>query len=569
MRKSNILPIIAASLLIFTFIFAAQSVKAQGEGAYTVEWVSHEVKVMHNGYILINDTMKFSGQPPSSLLLGLPSKYASYLLDYAAYDASNTSARYPMTAGTPIEGHPSLFGFKVDFPQGAPRSLTVTFILSNALLRINAQNLELYLLDFPMYPSLPVKALSCNSTVILPSNVMFVNGTVEALKYSKTNLEAFTDAPGNLTFSYAGDEIQLFNVKELRREISVDGVGAIRVSDTYRITNISPKRMSAVLVTVPTKAYDVAARDEFGRKQSITQLPGKEYCYRVTLILPVNSNGSSIFMLTYALPKAPYLTGEDPLKLTLPNFENLNMYVEAFQLDLTLPEGAKVEAVNVAETQYALQRSLFQDKVSLTLHGLSFLKDLNVEVAYHYNVLWLSFRPTLWVWVAAVFGCVIAAAARRRPKTQAPPRLQTVSVPIAGETVQKFLELYEEKQRIISDIKALDEAVWKGRIPRRKYKVQRKTLEVRLNSITGNVEELKRKLLVAGGVYADLMRQLDAAEAEIEEMEAATRRIAARHRRGELSLEAYRRLLEEYRRRREDAEAKISGILVRLREELP
>jgi len=41
-----------------------------------------------------------------------------------------------------------------------------------------------------------------------------------------------------------------------------------------------------------------------------------------------------------------------------------------------------------------------------------------------------------------------------------------------------------------------------------------------------------------------------------------------RHRLGEMSLEAYRKLLVEYEQKKENAETRISGILMRLREEL-
>jgi len=51
-------------------------------------------------------------------------------------------------------------------------------------------------------------------------------------------------------------------------------------------------------------------------------------------------------------------------------------------------------------------------------------------------------------------------------------------------------------------------------------------------------------------------------------VEEDTRRIEIRYRRRELSSEAYRRLLEEYHRRRERAKTTIEGLLLRLREEI-
>jgi hypothetical protein len=64
------------------------------------------------------------------------------------------------------------------------------------------------------------------------------------------------------------------------------------------------------------------------------------------------------------------------------------------------------------------------------------------------------------------------------------------------------------------------------------------------------------------------MRQLEIAETEINEVEANIKSIEARHSRGELSLEAHRKLLSDYQRRKEGAGTTINGILLRLREEI-
>jgi hypothetical protein len=98
--------------------------------------------------------------------------------------------------------------------------------------------------------------------------------------------------------------------------------------------------------------------------------------------------------------------------------------------------------------------------------------------------------------------------------------------------------------------------------------VQRRTLETRLDTVSRNIVELKRVFRSAGGVYSDLVRQLDVAEAELVEVERGIRNSEIRHRRGELPLEAYKKSLADYQRRKEKAEATINGILLRLREEL-
>ncbi|MEM2987583.1 MAG: hypothetical protein QXK26_00910, partial [Candidatus Bathyarchaeia archaeon] len=168
----------------------------------------------------------------------------------------------------------------------------------------------------------------------------------------------------------------------------------------------------------------------------------------------------------------------------------------------------------------------------------------------------------------AVFGCTIIAIWKRPKAPEAAVEAPTVAVRLSPEMLRRFVKSYEEKRRITSDIKSLEVAVSKGRIPRQRYKVQRKTLETRLAALSRSLDDLKLKLRSAGGRYAELMHQLEVAETELNEVESNIRSIEARHRKGDLTLEAYRKLFADYESRREKAETTISGILLRIREEI-
>jgi chromosome segregation ATPase len=173
------------------------------------------------------------------------------------------------------------------------------------------------------------------------------------------------------------------------------------------------------------------------------------------------------------------------------------------------------------------------------------------------------------MWALAVFGLAVVVV-WKRPKGAAvrvAAPLPAVAVRLRPEYVKSFVNAYEEKRKITLELESLETRVRKGKIPRRRYKVQRRTLETRLNSLSKSLAEFKERMRAAGGLYADLMRQLEVAETEINEVEASSRSIEARHSRGELSLEAYRKLLSDYQRRKEKAETTINGILLRLREE--
>ena len=92
-------------------------------------------------------------------------------------------------------------------------------------------------------------------------------------------------------------------------------------------------------------------------------------------------------------------------------------------------------------------------------------------------------------------------------------------------------------------------------------------LENRLSSLSKDLSSLRERIRSSGPRYASIIRQLEVAEAQLEEAEAGIRRIRTRYRRGEISREAYRRLLDEHERRKEEAHLLIEGALLRLREE--
>ncbi|MEM2780087.1 MAG: hypothetical protein QW791_04350 [Candidatus Bathyarchaeia archaeon] len=551
-------------ILVLNMIYYVVNVKADAP-SYAVEWVNHQVKILYNGYILVNDTIKVDGDVRNGFLIGFPYRYAPYVLRCIAYDTANFTRQYNVVSGVPLNSRMGFYGFNVALnPQPQNGVFSVIFVLSNSLLRQNPQNTSLYTLDFPAYPSLVVNTSSCNASVVLPQDAKFVSGTgtVNATNYLlEKPLPQFTYEPANMTFQLATDDIQLFTIEEFKREINFGSMGEVAVSDSYFIRNESPQQMTTVKVSLPLNATGVRVEDEFGRRSEI-KLDARTGMYTVNLFLPVESGKSSRFIVRYNLPK----------NVSLTFFKEINYYVKEASITVMLPEGAKIASLSYSGASpigtYGVSRDVFQEKITISRQGILSLDSFTMEFAYQYNPLWLAFRPTLWVWALAVLGCAIVAVWRRPKAPEAVVAVPTVAVRLSPEILRKFVESYEERRRITSDIKSLEVAVSKGRIPRQRYKVQRKTLETRLASLSRSLDELKLKLRSAGGRYADLMRQLEVAETELNEVESNIRSIEARHRRGNLTLEAYRKLLADYESRREKAETTISGILLRIREEI-
>jgi hypothetical protein len=575
--KKAVLAVVMATVVTMILVsvsFNVRTVQAQGIGDYAIDYVNHEIDVLYDGYILINDTVQITGQASDGFLIGFPFEYGSYVLRCAAYNSSDI---FPVTLNVPLENHVGYYGARIDFPRGTPQVFTVGFLLLNDLLTQNASDETGYILDFPAYPSLTEKAAICNVSISLPEGAKFIRGTAaNAFNYSRENLPEFTYLPATVTFSLASKIIKLVDIKELDSEVRISGTGEVEGSDSYYITSKSPVDISFVEIILPPNASASSVEDEFGRamaKPGITDQ--KTNRYTITLSPALESYRSTRFTVNYQLPSS-YIAqmGTNDFNLTFPLFRNVNYYVKLVSVTFVLPEGAKVSGFEstLIDSEYNVVRSAFQETVTLNRGNVSSLEgglpsENVMRIAYEYNPLWLSFRSTLWIWALAIVGSIVIVV-WKRPTAPAQVAVPGTAMRLRPEYIKSFVDSYEEKRKAELELESIESRVQKGKIPRRRYKVQRKTLETRVSSLSRNLTEQKDRLRAAGGHYAELMRQLEIAETEINEVNANIKSIEARHNRGEISLEAYRKLLSDYLHRKDEAGTTINGILLRLREEI-
>jgi len=561
--------------VLLPFSLNTQTVLAQDD-SYTIQRVDHQVEVMYSGHVVIRDTIQLSGQSTADFLIGFPHKYGSYVLKSVAYDDNNV---FPVSLGVQLGDRSGFYGAKISFPQGAAQVFTVVFVLSNSLV---SQGSNGFSLDFPAYPSLVKDAATCHATVILPETAQSINitkddGEVQTTSFVKDNLLAFSYSPATATFSLSAGSLQIININKLYRQVVISPIGDMAVSDSYRITNNSTASIGYLKIGLPLNASNIVVRDEFGRTLTtdvLTSSDNKRFV-NVTFTSPLNSGASTLLSTDYVLPSVS--SGQTTrFTLNFDLFPALNYYIDKVTINFVPPEGARFlePQLSSLDPSSSLTREIFQETLSINREGVSNIdyavpaEDV-LQITYDYNPLWLSFRTTLWMWTLAAVGTVIVAV-WRRPKAAAPLRVAApkVSIGLSPDHVRAFNETYEEKNRIASELKSLEARAQKGKIPRRRYKVQRRTLEVRLDTLSKNITELKTIFRSAGGIYADLVRQLDIAEIELVEVATNIRTIEVRHSRGELPLEAYKKSLADYQRRKEKAEATINGILLRLREEI-
>ena len=556
--------------IILPFSLGINPVLAQNS-SYSIQRVDHKIEVMYSGQIVIRDTIHVTGQLTDGFLIGFPKIYGVHVLKGIAYDANGI---LPISLNVPFEGHNDLYGASVSFPHESPQVFTVVFILSNDRVHQN-NSLNAVAVEFPAYPSLAKETANCNVTLVLPdfaSSISLVkdDGTISTTNYIKQNLPAFTSSPAYVTFSIPTGILQLFSVTNLNRKITLSPAGDVVASDSYRIVNNGNGSLVAFGADVPLEASSIVGRGESGMNLTV-EVVGTGSTFQlvnITLASSIAKDQFTQLTVEYTLPKVPseQITN---FALNFDIFPYLDYYIADASVTIIPPEGAQFLTVN---SSASLNKDGFQETLAINKAGVSHI-DLDIpsealQITYSYNPLWLSFRLTLWVWLLAAAGCM-AVAFWRRPKTSTPSKTATpkLSISRSPDNIRAFIDAYEEKNRIISELSLLDVTAQKGKISRRRYKVQKRKLTVRLDSLSKDIAEFKAVFRGAGGNYAGLIRQFDSAEAELNEVETNIKNVEARHRKGAISIEEYKKVLADYQRRKEKAEATINGILLRIREE--
>jgi hypothetical protein len=567
-RKTVAVFIILALAIAVLALASFNNSSVRASSTFSVQSVNHTVGVLYNGYVLVNDTITTSGQT-GSFLLGLPHSFGPSVVSVIAYSTGNAADTFPVSLNVPFEDHVGFYGVSVDFSKGTPQVFSVVFVLSDRFSELNSTIFELV---FPTFPSLTETAPVCNSSVVVP-DAQYVNGTVSGLTYNVENLSAFTYNTSQVDLLIPAGSFQMFDIQQLTRDVNINAFGKVSVSDLYYVTNNSTSMMDSMDFVLPPNASNVAANDQVGiptiTPPAVNSKNPNRYTINFTFVM---YPGEAIkFTVSYDLPDNVYVSKQGgSFALNMSFFQDSISYIDQASVGFFLPQGAHLSdfETTLAGNLYGVNRDVYQDRMSVSEQNVIPLDSFTVNFSYTYNPLWLALGPALWVFVFAMVGSAVVWIWKR---PRAPSGVVIPSTARGGavhpEDYRAFADAYEEKMKIEEEIDVLDERVQKGRIPRRRYKVQKKTLETRLSALDRTLAETGGKLHAGGGHYSSMMRQLEVAEAEIDEAEGSIRSIEARQTRGEISMETYRKLLADYERRKDRARTAIRGILLRLREE--
>ncbi len=577
--------ILLASLLVTTLaLLALRTANANASSAVRVESVDHVVVPVYGGLLLINDTVRISAATENTtiekFLIGFPLSYKANLVYSAAYDSKSPQNELSLTLDTGL-GATGYYGVTVVFPAEARDSLyrgesytfTVVFILSDLITSaptlVNEIQEFKFTANFPAYPSLLQEVSACNVTVILPETTEYVandhpfNATIIDQRYHlnyATAVSRLSQASTEVSFISEDRNVHsCFSISRLTQEIFIDSNGEIRVSENYLIKSETAFQLDIIQLELPSGATGISAIDEQEKRVTSNLVDNQTNTHAFSLTLLEGQSRS--LRINYNLQRENHLVKLDSqsFELNLAIFENLQNVLKTSTVRITFPEGATIQSF--PQQAFNIQRQVFQESLSLSVANLTWLQKEHWTFIYSYPIFWSSFRPTVWATSLVIIGSVIAYA-WQRPK--APVAVSVVLVP--RKTLNEFVEIYEEKKRVHLELEQTKQKAAKGKVSRRRYKIRKTTLENRLSALSKRIADSRQKIISGGAKYADIMRNLEVAEIELDNIEADMRRIEVRFKRGEVSAQTYRRLLEDDLRRREKAKTTIDGVLLRLKE---
>jgi len=562
---------------------------------FEINKVDHVMRIEDGGLAIIEDTVNISlagaSTEPRDFQIGFPFEYAPHLAYTFAHDASTPTERLEVTLDAGL-GRIGFYGINVTLPANVfnrdSYTFTVVFVFSD-LIHSEADPHPDYLwwnLTFPLYPSLTQMTSMCGVKVILPPRVGNITveahsnlvekgldvsaGLIEfrqALEFSKSHLGSFARESAWLRFyQYMPSEPDVFlmiDANEVRRDMTLDAFGHVFVSDFYHLTNNGEWNLTSLKLRLPQYAFDVSWIDEAGHVHEEPYLEGNATTTHINATISFDTvlqkNEEIEFTVTYGIPWKEYISQSTwrNFNLALSFFEREHFYwvVEKLSVTINLPNNADFQSCSVPP-------QIVEESVTFSFHNVTPFHNLDFLLAYEYVILWASFYPTIWVGLLVTIACVTALLWRAPKPTRVPV------IPVSPGVLRSFVDTYERKTSAIRELEMLEQQVRKRKIPRRRYKVRKKALDGRLSVLSKDLGNLKEEIRKAGSRYASTMRQVEVAETELEETEAAIRRIELRYRRREISKGTYSKLQEEYNRRKERAETTIDGVLLRLREEI-
>jgi hypothetical protein len=356
-------------------------------------------------------------------------------------------------------------------------------------------------------------------------------------------------------------------VEDWKRDVKIDAWGGISVTDQCVVTNNSNESLQIVSLYLPSNASAITAQDIFGTygQTSLTITKFETYvAVRIYLRNSLSSQQKTNLLAAYSLPSNIYISqkGWQDYTINISLNKPTDWFVKHFMLVVGLPEGAEYQAAS--KTPSLVQKSGFSVSVEYAEANFTQTNESTITLQYQYFILWAIFRPALWTGIAvAIFSAIFFT--RRKFKSSA---AIVSTVPFSSSLLRDFVNRYEERRRLRSELESMENQIEKGKLSRRKYRLRKSSVDDHISRLDKELLELRNKIAAASEQNLERMKHLNKAEAEIETLKNDIERAEARFLRKEITAEARRKMLDECNRMKERAENTIEETLLRLKEEI-
>jgi hypothetical protein len=520
------------------------------------------------GTTLVNDTIHVkAGSSVSSMTLGIPTSIAANLHQMTAKDGQGGIVQVnPLAVNQTGKYQPYEFAFPG--PETGDYTFTVQSVFSD-LVSFDTSASK-YAFSFSAFPVADGSSgtVSANVTVLtrdwptpvtIPGNATTSGGRLSMPTAGTIQIKPFNATVWKTTFSATGTSQNMFDVSAART-INISSAGTVRVSDTYNMTN-KGRDAPNIVFSLPQGASSITCNDLIGQldpSNCLTAVLG-DGTVSVTFsprFSTVKNGGAAVATLQYALSGGSYVssTGLGEYSLSFNLLNDIKFVTSNLQTKIVLPTGGRVGKVS-GQTPDVSGNQVFLEASKVTPYT-----SLGFTMTYSFDPFWSSLAPLSWT--ALIVGALIAGALVLSSGLQAGGIGFT---PL--QLITRFVELYDEKSSLRLEGEKLEEDVGRGAVAKYDYKRRRRVMDLRLIELDKLLNPLKEELASSQSRYDEMLKRVERAEAELQQVKTSLEDLRNQSRSGRISRQLYDQLSTDLQKRRNRAQQTIDNVVIGLREE--
>jgi len=392
-----------------------------------------------------------------------------------------------------------------------------------------------------------------------PGNATTSGGKLLMPPSGSIRITPFDATVWKMTFSGAGTSQNMFDVNAART-INLLSAGALEISDTYNVSNRG-RDAPNIVFSLPAGSSGISCNDLIGQLDSSncpTSVLG-DGTVSVTFsprFSTIKNGGAAVANLQYGLSGGSYVSarGLGQFSLTFQLLNNVKFVSTNLRTKIIFPPGGRLGAV-IGQTPEISGNQVLLESGTLTPYS-----NLGFTMTYQLDPFWASLGPLSWV--ALIAGGIAAGALILSSGSQAG---ETEYSPL--QLIGRFVELNDEKSSLRLEEDKLDDDVGRGAVAKYDYKRRKRVMDLRLVELDKLLNPLKDELSSSQARYAEMIKKMARAEAELQQVKTSVTDLKNQNRAGRISRELYDQLSTDLFKRKTRAQQTIDNIIIGLREE--